>query len=220
MSLQTYADLTAAVASWLNRTDLAGQIPDFIVLGETRIKRNQQWFRKIYSVANGTNLTITAQPMVLPADVRTIDAIWCDTDPWRGTIELLPPSAWRDLVTTNDDVTGIPTKAVFVPMMDTYLASEGPLLYLWPAPGDTGFAVDFTYLANPAPLSTAVNNLFLQHPDLYLYAALAETAPFLQHDERLPMWEARYQQIVSELKIERERAELGGNMVPRLPVSF
>jgi len=220
VSLTTYAGLCNAVASWLNRTDLAAQIPDFVVLGEARIRRNQQWFRKIYSAAFGTPLLITAQPMVLPAEVRSIDAIWNNTDPWRGTLELLAPSSWRDLVTTNDDVTGIPQKALFVPMMDTYLASEGPLLYLWPQPGNTGFAVDFTYLANPAPLATAVNNLFVQHPDLYLYAALAETAPFLQHDERIPVWENRYQQIVTEIKVERERAELGGNMVPRLPVSF
>lgn len=227
MSLQTYADLQSAVANWLNRSDLTSVIPDLIALGEARLRRNQQWFRQLYSqtaAGGGNPLTITAQPQVLPDTVRRIDNLWASTALWQQEIEIRPISAWRDLQAKYTNTSGIPTDAVFIPMMDTFLESTGPLLYLWPPPdftaGASPFAVDFTYIADVAPISTAVPTLFTRHPDLYLYAALAESAPFLQHDERIPVWETRYAQIVKEINLERDRAEFGGTATPRLPQVF
>ena len=37
MSISTYAQLQAAVANWLHRTDLTAQIQDFIALAEARL---------------------------------------------------------------------------------------------------------------------------------------------------------------------------------------
>ena len=37
MSMTTYDGLKASIANWLNRTDLATEIPDFIELAENRI---------------------------------------------------------------------------------------------------------------------------------------------------------------------------------------
>jgi hypothetical protein len=39
MALNTYAALKAAVADWMARTDLSGNIPDWITLGEARLNR-------------------------------------------------------------------------------------------------------------------------------------------------------------------------------------
>ena len=39
MSLSNYADLKAAVATWVNREDLTTTIPDFIRLAEARVYR-------------------------------------------------------------------------------------------------------------------------------------------------------------------------------------
>ena len=226
MALATYTDLQSAVANWLNRTDLTTVIPDLISLGEARIRRNQNWFRQIYSqttAGGGNPLTITAQPQVLPDTVRRIDALFASTAIWTHTIEVRPVSAWRDLTERYTNTTGVPQDAVFIPMMDTFLQTTGPLLYLFPPPDLTGgnpFSVDFTYIADLPPISTAVPTLFLRHPDLYLYAALAESAPFLQHDERLPVWETRYAQIVKEINLERDRAEFGATATPRLPNVF
>jgi len=52
-------------------------------------------------------------------------------------------------------------------------------------------------------------------PDLYLFGALSESAPYLQHDERLPMWEARLQAGVKALRISTERRLYGGAPRPR-----
>jgi len=42
MSIATYADLKAAVANWLNRSNLTARIPDFIALTETRMMYGAQ----------------------------------------------------------------------------------------------------------------------------------------------------------------------------------
>jgi hypothetical protein len=39
-------------------------------------------------------------------------------------------------------------------------------------------------------------------PQALLYGSLLQAMPFLKNDERLPMWQAQYQQIVSTLKAE------------------
>jgi len=50
---------------------------------------------------------------------------------------------------------------------------------------------------------------------------LAESAPYLLHDERVPLWEARYQIVIKEINSEREAAEIGApNKRVNLPVVF
>ena len=39
MALTTNADLQAAIADWLNRSDLSAQIPDFLTLAQLKINR-------------------------------------------------------------------------------------------------------------------------------------------------------------------------------------
>lgn len=225
MSLATYADLQAAVASWLNRTDLTTQIPDFIALGEARIRRNQEWFTQVYSLKNGASLTVTTNPVSLPANVKEILALWADTATFHHTIDVVPASEWRDLANSNANAAGTPVKACFFPEMDGFPGTAGPQLYLWPPASVAGdgnsFVIDFQYVEDVPALASSVSGLFTRHPDLYLYAALAESAPFLVHDERLPVWEARYQQVVKEVNIERERAQFSASAkVPRLPRVF
>lgn len=226
--ITNYQSLKDAVGRWLYRLDTDPDIDDrtaeLIQLGEARIRRNQEWFTQVYSLENsGSALVVTASPIVLPGLIKQMLNIWASSGAWKHTIEIVPISQWRDLAASNRDASGIPTKAVVIPEMDGW-PTTGAKLYLWPQPSTDGsFAIDFKYIKDLAPLSASnpTNGLLTRHPDLYLYAALAESAPFYQHDERLPLWEQRYQQIVRELNIERERAEFGGGPKrPRLPRSF
>ena len=67
----------------------------------------------------------------------------------------------------------------------------------------------------------ASNPIVTEHPDLYLYGALCEAAPYLQHDERLPVWEARYQQAVREVRVQDDRLAYGSRETVRpQPVVF
>lgn len=238
MSITDFQSLKSEIGKWLLREDDA-DIDDraslFVSLAEARIRRNQEWFTQLYSLTNaGLPLDCTANPTQLPANVKQVLDMWASTGSWNHPIEILPPSAWRDLAATNRDANGIPTKAVIIPEMDHWMgadtgtddATSGPKLYLWPQPSDTSqgpFQIDFKYIRDVEPLAnnTDTNGLLRRHPDLYLYAALVESSAFYQHDDRLQMWEQRYQQAVSEINIERDRAEFGASAKrTRLPRSF
>ena len=47
MALANYADLTASVANWLNRTDLTAIIPDFVAMAESDISRDLRLRKQI-----------------------------------------------------------------------------------------------------------------------------------------------------------------------------
>jgi hypothetical protein len=231
----SFNDLQTAVFRWLNREDdpdAMDRAAEFIGLAEARIRREQDWFTQIYSLENGGNpFPVSTNPTELPTYVRTLKNMWCATGISHDEIEIVPISAWRDLVSSNNDASGVPQKAVLSPQMDKWMKDDGtrqgPMLYLWPQPAADSsgnpFLIDFQYIRDVAPLSEDAQNngLLLRYPDLYLYGALAESAPYYQHDERLQIWDARYQDAVKKINIERERAEFGASAKRvRLPRSF
>jgi len=222
MAFATYDDLIAEVLSMLNREDdddIEAKVPTWIALCEAVIRRQQEWFRQFYTLANsGAPLDITAYPMELPNYVRDVHALWNSTTAAHGEIEILTPSAWRDFVSANSALGTVPRKAVIVPQMDSWLVDPdnadvlvktGARLFLWPQPPvDGSVKVDFEFTRDIVPLdANTVNGLYLRHPDLYLYGTLIESAPFLQHDERLALWQTRFSQAMAEINVERERAQ-------------
>lgn len=227
----SYEDLKVGIARWLNREDdpdIDVRAAEFIELAESRIRRQQEWFSQLYSLQNGSPLAIDAYPMILPDHVKTLTDLWGACDLSRENIDLLPTSAWRDLVASNNNAEGVPSKAVVVSQMDRWMRDDGtragPALYLWPPPPTDGsFMVDFQFIRDVDPLAEDASNngLFLRYPDLYLYGALCESAPYYQHDDRLQLWESRFQRAVDEVNTERERAEFGSHSKRvRLPRTF
>lgn len=59
---------------------------------------------------------------------------------------------------------------------------------------DSAYPFELVYYERPEPLSTDnQTNWITQHaPQLLLFAALLEAAPFLKNDERIPVWQAAY----------------------------
>ncbi len=227
------SSLVTAVQTWVDRDDdtFISALPIILSNAEARIRRNQNWFSRVFSVSNGgTALNVGANPTQLPSHVKTIRSMWASTDQWKHPLTQLSFDELRRLAMTNRDAAAIPTKYAIVAEMDLWMdddtATAGPLLYLWPQPTTTdgqSFAVDSKYVFDPSPLvnPSDTNALLRRHPDVYFYAALAETAPYLLHDERLPLWESRYQQVVKEINSEREAAEVGApNKRINLPVVF
>jgi hypothetical protein len=71
------------------------------------------------------------------------------------------------------------------------------------------------YYALPTSIQTSANAVFLANPDLYLFAALCEAVPYIQNDARIPVWEAKLSQIMSDLADQdaEEYGSGGGLMV-------
>jgi hypothetical protein len=73
----------------------------------------------------------------------------------------------------------------------------GERLYFGPTP-NSNYSIEWAYYSKPTALSDSntSNAILTNHPDLYLYASLLESAPFLMQDERLGTWAELYKEAV------------------------
>lgn len=96
-----------------------------------------------------------------------------------------------------------------------YFAPAGNQLIVWPgiADGTTPQGRYFYALPNLDETTLPTNAVFAMAEDLYLYASLAESAPFFEQDARIPLWEGKYQRILETLNrnAQREAFEAGRN---------
>ena len=69
-----------------------------------------------------------------------------------------------------------------------YFTVFGNELELAPTP-DAAYTIEMVYRQNLQPLASSGSNWLLSMaPDLYLYAALMESAPYIKEDARIQTW--------------------------------
>jgi len=88
---------------------------------------------------------------------------------------------------------------------------------LVPVP-DATYTTELTYYAKLTKLSNTVatNWLLTSSPDIYLYGALLQAAPYLQDDARITVWSSLYDRAMSELQTADDRgASSGGALLTR-----
>lgn len=190
MSITTYAELQTSIASWLARGDLTTQIPDFITLFEAMACRE---LRVRPSELTAT-LTPTNGSATLPTDFLGVRRLT-----WNG-------SSGRNLeyVTPQWLATAYPTAAAGDPNVYTI---EGGTLKVRPVSDTT---LDLLYRAKTAAVSGALNWLFTNHPDAYLFGSLAEAYMFNKDPENAAMWEGRRDKVFQSIKgVDFHYRELG-----------
>lgn len=77
-----------------------------------------------------------------------------------------------------------------------------------------GTAIAGRYYKKAADISSGtLNAAFNRYPDVWLYAALAESTPFIGEDGRLPLWKAQYAgRLMAALANERSRFTHGSRL--------
>lgn len=196
MALANYSDLRNAVAGWLHRDDLAASIPDFIALAEARLNRE---LRVRQQLTSATLATVAAtQAVALPTDWRHFHRVRL-VAPDRP-LTMLPGADFAALYRLSD--TGAPRNYTI----------EGASLLLGPVP-DAVYNIEAVYYAAIPALSDAepTNWLLTDWPSLYLYAALAEAAPFSGADARRAMWESMYAADLAAATAADRRARASGS---------
>lgn len=186
MSLATYTDLQSSVASWLNRTDLTSSIPDFITLAEARIARDL----RLRSQVTSATITTTAgsQAASLPTGWLEFENVSVSSSP---DVQLNYVNIQHlDTKFPNNSYTGTPV----------VYSIEGQQILFGPVP-DSAYAINVLYYKRTDALSvTPTNWLLTNHPSIYLFATLAEAAPFLKDDDRILIWEQKYKADVEKLQ--------------------
>ena len=199
MSILNYSDLQSTVASYLARTDLTAQIPNFIQLAETRLRRDLR-IRQMLKVVT-TTMAASDSTVELPSDFLQMRDLHVATNPVQSIEYQSPSNFYRNTAST---VTG-------VPMQYTILAQE---FQFAPIP-DSDYTLQMMYYSAPPYLTDSnTSNVFLAVcPDLLLYGALGEAEPYLMNDARLDTWASMYDKGLSSLTVSDDQAEWSGSPI-------
>ena len=193
----TYTGLLASIAGLLHRSDLTASIPDFVVLVEARIARDLRVRRQITTLVLNT---VASVPYVtLPADYLELENLSISS----GGVEANMPYVNIEYMNTRYPEGG----GNGVPRVYTLETNQ---VLLGPVP-DGVYPVTTLYYARFSPLATTPTNwLLTNHPDVYLFGALADAADFIDSEKLAQKWEAKYTRAVKLLQNADDKAMFSG----------
>ena len=196
MALSTYAELESAITSWLKRADMATIIPDLITLGEDRIYRTL----RVRAMEEELSSTIANGVIALPSDYVQLKFAYIDSTSPKQWLEHKPAEWIYRNNPFREGHTGVPK----------FIARERSnfIFAPWPA---AAYSVKGVYYKRLDPLSSAVNTVFTDHPGMWLFGALVESAPYIHNDARLAVWEAKFNQVLAEANGEEFQENSSGS---------
>lgn len=192
MAISNYSELQTAIASWLNRTDLTTEIVDFITLGEARIYRDL----RIRSMETALSDTIASGVIAVPSDYISLKSAYISGSPARKLEYQTVDFIYRKYPIRSSEAKPF------------YIAREGTNFIFGPYP-DSAYTVNGIYYKRLPALSGAnTTNWFTDNaPDILLWASLVESVAYTMDDERLAVWETKYNQARAMIQKEDNKAQ-------------
>lgn len=205
MAITNYTELQAAVTNWLNRSDLASRIPEFIALAEADIRRELR-DRKLVGVLN---MVAGQSNLVLPATIiKELKSLRYNTSTLQHELREMTPGG---VAKVREVTAGVPS---------AYFVAGGTVYFN--RPPDSAYTLETVYIEALTALSggNPSNNTLTNSPDIYMYGALLQSAPFLEHDDRIAVWEDRFEKAIAKENAYREGQEYGASAQMTLPTVF
>lgn len=182
MDLSTYAGLKDAIAMTAMRTgdtEFEAAVPSFIRFAELRMSRH---LRTRHNEA-ATTVSIVDGVGALPTDYAQFRSLSLN-----GSLDHTLEAVDASYLTFADPAGQAGTPRFFAIQGDTILT----------APKYTGDLVLVYFRKVPALSDASPTNWALQEfPDLYLYGALIEGAPFMLDDQRVGVWGTMYENAMN-----------------------
>jgi hypothetical protein len=207
MTIANYAELQASVATWLNRTDLTAQIPDFITIAESRIAltlRTREMIKAVQLEQKPGESSIA-----VPADWLAWDALSMEGTGDDALLQYVSPATFADWLwagnTTNSG---------------WYTIEAGRLVVAGLIPsGAPDITVNTTYYARVPPLDgTADTNwLLLAHPEVYLYGALVSGWQYILDEQRAAQNAGLFDASIQLINANSLKASVSGSMWRQQP---
>lgn len=199
MALSTYSELQAAVADWLDRSDLTTQIVDFITLAETDISR---WLRVWWNEARSESTPTSAYVALpdSPGSYLGMRNVQWNYSNYRVPLEQVSPEHLDRLEMLTQE--GIPQ----------FYAVHDNQIELRPTPAsDNTTKLEVSYYYKPTPLSDAntSNEILVNAPDILLYGALMIGAKITLDEMRLPIFTREYERVKREIIMSSKKATWG-----------
>lgn len=196
-----YSSLLAHVTDTLDRPDLAPRVPNFVQQFEASARRGILTPSGPICLTERTRLAyqIGAEEQDLPPDCVQVEA-WYYAD--HGPITLVSPV---DLYSRSSDRSR-PTRAARV---------GNRVMFEFAPPSPQPSILVYQRAFPPLSAASPVNRLLLDHPDIYLYGTLLESAPYLAHDERIGVWNDLLMSRLEGYRVAQDQHAVGGGTVYR-----
>ena len=194
MAINTYATLVSAITEYLGRdqdSTLTARIPDFITLFEAKANRTLNHPKMETRSTTSVDTSSTSPEFItLPSDFQTMRSVRLSSVTGKPRLAFATKTQIDDYRYSIDNVSDQPV----------YFAIVGTEMELAPTPSEN-YTLEMVYRANISALTSGntTNWLLTLAPDLYLYGALMEAAPYLKDDNRIAVWASGMQTALEQL---------------------
>ncbi len=188
-----YASLQSAVTEYLARDQdatLIARIPTFVQLAEAKFNR-QLFVRQMEQRATALVNVASGEPefISLPGDFQSMRRVRLSSAPGKPCLDFKSGTQLDEYRFGISNVSAQPR----------YFTVFGDEIELAPTP-DAAHTIEMVYRRTIPPLSANDTNWLLTlAPDLYLYGALLESAPYIKEDGRIQTWGLGFSSALSEL---------------------
>jgi hypothetical protein len=188
-----YTSLQMAVIEYLARdqdTTLISRIPTFVQLAEAKFDR-QLFVRQMEQRSTAVVNTTSSEPefISLPSDFQSMRRVRLSSVTGKPCLEFRSG-------TQIDEYRFATSNVVAEPRYFTIFGNE---LELAPTP-NAAYTIEMVYRQSIPPLAVySTNWLLALAPDLYLYGALLESAPYLKEDGRIQTWGLGFSSALNDL---------------------
>lgn len=182
MAITNYTELTAAMANWLDDATLTARIPEFIALAEAKI--NDDLRIRSMEKRSISTLTTSDRYQTLPARFAQAKRLWLLTSPIT-IVAFVGASQLANYYSTSSGK----------PLYYTITANEIELNRI----SDSAYTAEMVYWQKVSAISASnqTNVVITEYPNIYLYGALAESAPYIDDPERIALWVQLYEKGVA-----------------------
>jgi hypothetical protein len=170
---------------------------DLIIgLGESRVYRD---LRSSAMEVPFTSVTVTSNLAPIPSDMIEASLVYFTG---KKPAEYIPEVYALELINSGATLG-----------YEQYFFQQGENLSFWPTVANAT-TVQGRYFKRFADLKTGgLNAVFTRYPEIFLFAALAESAPFYGENENLPIWENKTAALIASAnKNERWRSASAGGL--------
>lgn len=193
MAITTYDELKTKIQNQAERADLASEIPDFIMLAESRFQREI----RVREMEEQSLLTPSSGAVTLPESFLEMKRVTAQTTPKR-LMEYVTPD-WADEHCGID--AGSSGQGAFYTIIGNSLQSYPQV----------SAQIQLTYYEKIEALSDSntSNWLLEKAPDVYLWASLFELYDFIKDEAGMTRADARYQAALRGLIMADAMAKSG-----------
>jgi hypothetical protein len=187
VAISNYTELQAALTNWLHRSGLDSRIPEFIALAESGLNKSL----RLTQMVNQSNIAVSLGSAIASLPTGFLQVIEFTDDAYEPLVPVTNAEILRIKLETTDD-----SKPEYY-TIDTAITFE--------CESDAAYTYIMRYYKKWNIATDSTNWLLTNAPNVYLYASLAEAAPFMKDMQTAQSWMQMADKAIFDLKRQDRR---------------